>query len=95
MFPHILLFKFQEIPSIKKSHFITPNIAHGRVLSANKLKHLTEVNLKNKGSWEDKLFGSAAACQIKYNTAKYQSYDKSQRKRLCSKLLLADWPLGY
>lgn len=45
MFLHIL-FKFQEIPSIKKSHFIAPNIAHGKVLSENKLKHLTEVNLK-------------------------------------------------
>lgn len=52
--------------------------------------------LKIKESWKDKLFGSAVACQTKYNIAKYQSYKKkSQRKRLCSKLLLADWPPGY
>lgn len=75
------------------SHHPTPPT--GGSLSENKLKYLTEVNLKNKGSWADDLFGSAAACRIKRNTAKYQSYDKSRRKRLCFKLLLADWPLGY
>lgn len=36
--------------------------------------------LKIKESWKDKLFGSAVACQTKYNIAKYQSYKKKKSK---------------